>query len=122
MVTGRPCITETAGVREDGTTLPVLLHAFPLLERNGRVMGFIELVEDISQRRKAERALRDSEALLRNIFSAIPDLLTVHDRDRRVVLSNWHGYESVPLQRATGQAATATPATNTGKNPARNAT
>ena len=97
MVTGRPCVAETTGVREDGGTLPVLLHAFPLPEQNGRVMGFIELVEDISQRRKAEKALRDSEALLRNIFSAIPDLLTVHDRDRRVVLSNWHGFESVPL-------------------------
>ncbi len=97
MVTRRPCVTETAGVLDDGATVPVLLHAFPVLEPNGRILGFIELVEDISQRRKAEKALRDSEALLRNIFSAIPDLLTVQDRDRRVVLSNWHGYESVPF-------------------------
>jgi PAS domain S-box-containing protein len=96
MVTGRTCAVETAGMLDDGTTVPVLLHAFPLLERNGRVLGFIELVEDISRRRKAEKALRESEALLRNIFSAIPDLLTVHDRQRRVVLSNWHGFESVP--------------------------
>jgi PAS domain S-box-containing protein len=96
MVTGRPSITETAGVRDDGTHIPVLLHAFPLVEPSGRVAGFIELAEDISQRRQAEKALRDSEALLRNIFSAIPDLLTVQDRDYRVVLSNWHGHESVP--------------------------
>jgi PAS domain S-box-containing protein len=96
MVTRRPSVTETAGVRNDGAMIPVLLHAFPVVEPNGRVAGFIELAQDISQRRQAEKALRDSEALLRNTFEAIPDLLTVHDRDYRVVLSNWHGYESVP--------------------------
>jgi PAS domain S-box-containing protein len=97
MVTGRPCVTETAAVLDDGATVPVLLHAFPLLERGGRILGFIELAEDMSRRWKAEKALRESEALLRNIFAAIPDLLTVQDRDRRVVLSNWHGFESVPV-------------------------
>jgi PAS domain S-box-containing protein len=96
MATGRPSVTETTGVRDDGSLIPALLHAFPLVEPNGRVAGFIELVQDISQRRQTEKALRDSEALLRNTFEAIPDLLTVHDRDHRVVLSNWHGYDSIP--------------------------
>jgi two-component system, cell cycle sensor histidine kinase and response regulator CckA len=36
------------------------------------------------------------EAMLRHVFNAIPDLLTVHDRDFNTILSNWHGYESVP--------------------------
>ncbi len=96
MVTGRAAETETVGIRGDGVRIPVLVHAFPLFERDGGVLGFIELVEDITQRRQAEKALRDSEALLRNMFEATPDLLTVLDRDYRVVLSNWHGHESVP--------------------------
>jgi PAS domain S-box-containing protein len=36
------------------------------------------------------------EAMLRHVLNAIPDLLTVHDQDFNTILSNWHGYESVP--------------------------
>ena len=39
----------------------------------------------------AEDAALHASSLLRRTFDAIPDLLTVHDRDLRVVLSNWHG-------------------------------
>ena len=34
--------------------------------------------------------------MLHHVFNAIPDLLTIHDRDFNTILSNWHGYESVP--------------------------
>ena len=43
------------------------------------------------------------EAMLHHVFSAIPDLLTVHDRDFNTVISNWHGYESVPEADRQGQ-------------------
>jgi two-component system, cell cycle sensor histidine kinase and response regulator CckA len=43
------------------------------------------------------------EAMLRHVFSAIPDLLTVHDRDFNTILSNWHGYESVPEAERLGR-------------------
>ncbi|MDO9070400.1 MAG: hypothetical protein Q7V36_02655, partial [Deltaproteobacteria bacterium] len=43
------------------------------------------------------------EAMLRHVFNAIPDLLTVHDRDFNTILSNWHGYESVPEAERRGR-------------------
>ncbi len=43
------------------------------------------------RRKRAEESLVQINALLQRTFDAIPDLLTVHDRDLRVVLSNWHG-------------------------------
>jgi len=57
----------------------------------------------IIKRKRSEEALRQSETLLRNTFEAIPDLLTVHDRDLRVVLSNWHGHDYVPDEKRAGQ-------------------
>ena len=52
---------------------------------------------EIAERIRMEEALRRSETLLRNVFESIPDLLTVHDRDFNVIMSNWHGLgESVP--------------------------
>jgi PAS domain S-box-containing protein len=51
---------------------------------------------DIDERKKAEEALWKSESVLRKIFDSIPDLLSVIDRDLRIVRSNWHGgYEYV---------------------------
>ena len=43
------------------------------------------------------------ETLPQHLFSAIPDLLTVHDRDFSIIMSNWHGYESVPEAERQGQ-------------------
>jgi signal transduction histidine kinase len=44
-----------------------------------------------------EEELRKSESILRKIFDSIPDLLSLIDRDLRIVRSNWHGgYEYVP--------------------------
>jgi PAS domain S-box-containing protein len=51
------------------------------------------------KRKEAEEGLRQSEKLLRHVFEAIPDLLSVIDRDFRLVLSNWHGgYGYVPME------------------------
>ena len=41
--------------------------------------------------------------MLHHVFNAIPDLLTVHDRDFNTIMSNWHGYESVPEAERRGQ-------------------
>jgi PAS domain S-box-containing protein len=56
-----------------------------------------QLVIDIAERKRTEEALWKSESVLRKIFDSIPDLLSVIDRDLRIVRSNWHGgYEYVP--------------------------
>jgi PAS domain S-box-containing protein len=51
----------------------------------------LNLLTDITARKQAEEATVQANSLLQKTFDAIPDLLTVHDRDLRVVLSNWHG-------------------------------
>jgi PAS domain S-box-containing protein len=53
--------------------------------------AMLNLLTDITARKQAEEATVQANSLLQRTFDAIPDLLTVHDRDLRVVLSNWHG-------------------------------
>jgi PAS domain S-box-containing protein len=56
-----------------------------------------QLLSDIAERKKAEEDLWKSENILLKIFDSIPELLSVIDRDLRIVRSNWHGgYEYVP--------------------------
>lgn len=59
--------------------------------------GVIGVITDVTELEATRKALADSRKLLHNIFEAIPDLLSVQDRDLRVIQSNWHGgYDYVP--------------------------
>ena len=64
MATGLPAEVETTGVRDDGSRLAVRIGAFPMLGDDGAVTGFIELVENITQRKQSEQALKAYAAAL----------------------------------------------------------
>ncbi|HOP41770.1 MAG TPA: PAS domain S-box protein, partial [Geobacteraceae bacterium] len=59
--------------------------------------GVIGVITDVTELEATRKALADSRKMLHNIFEAIPDLLSVQDRNLRIVQSNWHGgYDYVP--------------------------
>jgi PAS domain S-box-containing protein len=58
---------ETVRVRKDGTTVELSLTISPILDRDGRVTGASKVARDISERKRAERALRESEERERKI-------------------------------------------------------
>jgi len=51
--------------RKDGTTLPVLVEDRLLRDKNGQIIGIRSTVEDITERRQTQEALRKSEEQLR---------------------------------------------------------
>ena len=51
--------------RKDGTTLPVLIEDRVIPDEKGRITGIRSMIEDITERRRAEEALRKSEEQLR---------------------------------------------------------
>ncbi len=55
---------------------------------NNKPSGFISVVRDITQRKRSERALRDGERFLANIFESIQDGLIVMDTDLKIVSTN----------------------------------
>lgn len=58
MASGKPCEIETQGVRDDGTRFSVRNRAFPLYNIDGELTGFHEILEDISERKASEEALK----------------------------------------------------------------
>jgi PAS domain S-box-containing protein len=52
---------ETVRVRKDGTTIELSLTISPVLDRDGQVVGASKVARDISERKRAQRALRESE-------------------------------------------------------------
>ncbi len=65
---GEGCRTNTEVIwRRDGTPVPVEYSSFPIFE-GGKVTGAVVTVVDITERKRAEEKLRESEQLFRSIF------------------------------------------------------
>ncbi|NTV14312.1 MAG: response regulator [Desulfobulbaceae bacterium] len=57
------CETDVEAARPDGVTVVMRIRAFPVRDRDGRATGFIEVTEDITERRKLEEELRRAKHL-----------------------------------------------------------
>jgi len=66
-------------VRKDGSLIWGRLTIFAVRNPNGSLAYLFALVEDITERKQAEAALRKSEAQSRQLLQAIPEMLFVID-------------------------------------------
>jgi PAS domain S-box-containing protein len=67
-------------VRPDGTQAVVEVNA-SARQVGGKVVGTQGIVRDITERKHAEAALRNSEIKLRSLFAAMTDVIIVYDAD-----------------------------------------
>jgi diguanylate cyclase (GGDEF)-like protein/PAS domain S-box-containing protein len=61
MATGKLAEVESEGVRDDGSRYHVRIQTFPALGHDGTMTGFIEVVEDITERKRAEELLQQEK-------------------------------------------------------------
>ena len=70
---------EYRAVKKDGTILPILFHSTPIW-KEGLVSGFRGIIIDITELKKTEAALQDSEEKFRNVVSnAIEGICVIQD-------------------------------------------
>jgi PAS domain S-box-containing protein len=70
---------------KDGRIISIAGTNSPILDESGKILGFLAVHQDISERKKNEEALAKSEADLRALFSSMEDIVLVYDRDGRYV-------------------------------------
>ncbi len=73
--------------RKDGTSFPVEYTSTPIVER-GEIVGAVVMFRDITERKRAERELRDSEGKLRAILDNSPNLVFLKDTQGRYLHIN----------------------------------
>ncbi|UCF32721.1 MAG: PAS domain S-box protein, partial [Phycisphaerales bacterium] len=75
-------------IRKDGEVVWVRLTACYLRDAKGRPYWGLGMVQDISESRRAEQALRESEERLRLAIQNVPVMLNAMDEDRNFVVWN----------------------------------
>lgn len=85
--------------RKDGTQITVLEHSHPVFTEKGLVIYFEGTLTDITQRKKAEIALRESEAKYHGLLETMQDGISLFDETGKMHYFNQRkkkmlGYES----------------------------
>lgn len=68
-------------VRKDGQTIWVVLSVSAVRDENGALRYFIGLLQDITERKRMEQTLRESEETLRTFLDALPSAACLVRRD-----------------------------------------
>jgi PAS domain S-box-containing protein len=75
---------------KEGRARHIRVEYVPRIAANGQVQGFYSLVEDVTDQKTAEAALRESEARFRHMADSAPALIWMSDEEGRVTFANMH--------------------------------
>ncbi len=87
--TGKPVTVEHVHFTPEGEERFVEVHSYPLFDTEGNVVRAIEYTLDITDRKEAEAALRESEARWRSLTERSPDHVILVDTELRIEFLNY---------------------------------
>jgi PAS domain S-box-containing protein len=90
---------ETVRVRKDQTRVDVSLTISPIRDAQGAVVGASKIARDITERKRSETALRESEARFRQLADAMPQIVWTAGPAGVIDYSNrrWHEFTGSPV-------------------------
>jgi len=92
---GNTITAETVIATPKGNRLSVLVKVGPLYNTVGEVTGAIESIRDITDRKRAEDTVRESEGKFRELAELLPQMIFELDPDFRVTYANQHALSTL---------------------------
>ena len=84
---------------KDGRRVPTIISAAPLLDEKGRFKGSFAVITDITERKRMEEALRESETRFRELADLLPQSVFELDLKGNFTYSNRCGFETFGYPR-----------------------
>ncbi|MCI0418674.1 MAG: PAS domain S-box protein [Acidobacteria bacterium] len=85
--------------KADGRPLWISLSVRPVLDAHGKVLESRSIVVDITERKRVEQALRESEEKFRRLVEQAADAFFVHDFDGKIIDVNQRACDSLGYTR-----------------------
>lgn len=74
--------------KKDGTAIDCLLTCTARYDANGHMVGYQGVIRDITERKKEEQALQESETQYRTTINAMGDAIHVVDKNLKILMIN----------------------------------
>lgn len=90
---GKPCSEYDLILKRNGTIKTVSIDAAPTFDTHNKISGTVEVWHDITDRKKVEKAMRESEERFRTLSDNISQLAWMADTDGSISWFNKRWYE-----------------------------
>ncbi len=102
--TGESVEYEKEYIRKDGSRVPVLVTTFPVGSKDEKPAGIGEIIKDITERKRMELALRESERRYRELANSLPEIVFELDASGNVTFANRNARVSLGYTRESVKA------------------
>lgn len=86
-IEGKNTDEEYLALRKDGTTFPANIYSSVIYE-NGRPVGMRGILADVTEKKKTEQRIKESEQLYRTVVESLNEVLMMVDNDDRILFVN----------------------------------